>query len=355
VPYRSVFATTNSNLDSGGGKVSFHEKRALASVTRLDIILTEKDIESMLLRVNDDAAQAFLWDYFAACELKHYKADVAFFNGSPFGICTQILKPAKIIVDLPTPNLELSVSEYERLTSKGFPFTKLTDPIKWNIYSFHIRNADVVLCPSKFSASYIKKKIALTNRVVVIPHGCYLPNKDSLLEPSSFSVAHIGINGADKGQTYLVQAWQKLKQNADFAGNITIVGLGTNFWAQFGVFSFEHISNNKIGKVYCDCSVYVQPSVTEGFGIPVLEAMAYERPVIVTEGAGACELVEDGKEGFIIPIRDPDAIKDKIEYFHDNPDEVKRMGKNARKKAEKYTWDIIEEKYQKLIMEVLNE
>jgi alpha-maltose-1-phosphate synthase len=188
--------------------------------------------------------------------------------------------------------------------------------------------------------------------MAVIPHGCVLPEENQIHSPEDFSVSHIGANVTDKGQCYLGQAWHKLKKNPKFSGRLVMVGKGTSFWAPFDVFSSEQVGN--LGKIFCDCSVYVQPSVTEGFGIAVLEAMAYARPVIVSEGAGACELVENGKEGFVVPIRDPDAIKERIEYFHDNPGEVKRMGKNAREKAEKNSWEIIESKYQKLIKEVLN-
>ena len=87
-------------------------------------------------------------------------------------------------------------------------------------------------------------------------------------------------------------------------------------WFPFGVFSQEHVDN--VGKMYNSCSVYVQPSVTEGFGIPVLEAMAYARPVIVTEGAGVYELVDDGKEGFVVPIRNPDVIKESRKILVEN-------------------------------------
>lgn len=298
--------------------------------------------------------RSFLLDYFVAHELKNKKVDLAFFNGSPFGITMSVLKPAKTIVAIATHNMELSKEEFERQNGQEpFPLDDLTDPFLWDIYSQHIQNADVVLCPSKLSAAYISTKLPLKNRMAVIPHGCFLPEENQIYPPEDFCVAHVGANITDKGQLYLVQAWHKLTKESKISGRLVLVGRGTGLWAPFGVFSSENVGN--IGKIYCDCSVYVQPSVTEGFGIQVLEAMAYARPVIVSEGAGACELVEDGKEGFIVPIRDADVIKEKVEYFYDNPDEVRRMGKNAREKARKYSWEIIENKYQKLIKGVLDE
>ena len=353
VSYKSVFISKKIDLNTSSGNVSHHELKVLSAVTDVEKVLTDIDIEPKLPKLSG-TTRSFIWDYLAAHELKEHKVDLAFFNGSPFGITMRLLKPAKTIVDIPAHNIEESVKEFEKQTGAGsYPFHHLIEPFLWNMYSQHIQNADVILCPSKLSADYISTKLSLKNRIVVIPHGCFLPEERLIHSPNDFSVAHVGANGPDKGQIYLIQAWNKLNQNPNFAGSLVMVGKKTLFWRPFKVFSSEYVDN--IGKVYNDCAVYVQSSVTEGFGIPVLEAMAYARPVIVTEGTGACELVNDGKEGFIVPIRDPDAIKEKIEYFHDNPDEVKRMGKNARAKAEKYSWKIIEGKYQKLLQEVLNE
>jgi glycosyltransferase involved in cell wall biosynthesis len=349
--HKSAFITTNYIIGTGGGNVSHHQAKALAAETYLEKVLTETTIRSRFPPL-PEAAYVFLYDYFAAHELKDYNVDLAFFNGSPFGATMRALKPAKTIVDIPAHNIELSVEEFERQHG-SYPFTHMVDPFLWSIYSQHVQKADVVLCPSKLSASYLSTKLSLKNRVVVIPHGCYLPKEKSIYYPADFSVAHVGTNGPDKGQIYLVQAWQRIKQRAGFSGSLTLVGRGAGIWQPFGVFPFERI--DKIDKIYSSCSVYVQPSVTEGFGIPVLEAMAYARPVIVTEGAGSCELVENGKEGFVVSIRDPDVIMEKLQYFHDNPDEVKRMGQNAREKAKRYDWKIIEKKYQKVIQEVLNE
>ncbi|MBA7713935.1 hypothetical protein ES703_122946 [subsurface metagenome] len=50
-------------------------------------------------------------------------------------------------------------------------------------------------------------------------------------------------------------------------------------------------------------------------------------------------MARDGEDGFVIPIRDVKAIKEKIQYFYDNPEEIKRMGRNAREYIEKYTWE----------------
>jgi glycosyltransferase involved in cell wall biosynthesis len=49
--------------------------------------------------------------------------------------------------------------------------------------------------------------------------------------------------------------------------------------------------------------------------------------------------VRDGKEGFIVPIREVKALEEKILYLYENEKEAKKMGRSARKNAEQYTWE----------------
>ena len=85
-------------------------------------------------------------------------------------------------------------------------------------------------------------------------------------------------------------------------------------------------------KYYHEASVLVFPSLTEGFGRVTIEAMACGLPVITTEHAPG--IVEDGTTGFIVPIRDAQAIREKIEYLYLHPDAREQMGRSARKAVE---------------------
>lgn len=89
--------------------------------------------------------------------------------------------------------------------------------------------------------------------------------------------------------------------------------------------------------VYGKSSVLVHPSLADGFGYVVAEAMACGIPVIVTENTGAGDLVQDGVNGFIVPIRDSDAILEKLETLHNSPDLLDSMGREARKSAQNLT------------------
>jgi glycosyltransferase involved in cell wall biosynthesis len=83
------------------------------------------------------------------------------------------------------------------------------------------------------------------------------------------------------------------------------------------------------------CDLYIQPSLSEGFGKAILEAMCLGKPVIVTEKGGARELVKEGINGFIVPVRSSKAIADKILFCYKNRGMLHQIGENGRETIKK--------------------
>ena len=89
------------------------------------------------------------------------------------------------------------------------------------------------------------------------------------------------------------------------------------------------------------------PSIQDGLALVQLQAMACGLPLICTTNTGGDDLItEQGKEGFVIPIRDVNAIKDKITYLYKNPIIRDEMGNNAKERVKAgYTWADYGERY----------
>ncbi len=85
---------------------------------------------------------------------------------------------------------------------------------------------------------------------------------------------------------------------------------------------------------YRQCSVYVLPSYREGTPRTVLEAMAMGRPIITTDTQGCRETVINGKNGFLVPVKDSSALADKVEWFIHHPEEIAKMGQKSLKLCE---------------------
>jgi glycosyltransferase involved in cell wall biosynthesis len=82
--------------------------------------------------------------------------------------------------------------------------------------------------------------------------------------------------------------------------------------------------------------VFVLPSLQDGFGLVVYEAAACGLPVIISENVGAT--VRDGQDGFVVPIRDAEALAAKLLYLYEHPAERQAMGRSARQFVSRYTW-----------------
>ena len=87
--------------------------------------------------------------------------------------------------------------------------------------------------------------------------------------------------------------------------------------------------------------VFVLPSLSEGLGVVILEAMACGRPVVATRVGGIPEIVEDGRTGFLVAPQQPDQLAERINLLLDDPDLSHRMGLEGRQSLiEKgLTWD----------------
>jgi glycosyltransferase involved in cell wall biosynthesis len=103
-------------------------------------------------------------------------------------------------------------------------------------------------------------------------------------------------------------------------------------WVQSGVVEWPgHVD---MRTWLAQASVFVLPSYREGVPRSTQEAMAMARPVITTDVPGCRETVIDGRNGFLVPVRDADALAAAMLKFIDQPELIATMGQESRKLAE---------------------
>jgi glycosyltransferase involved in cell wall biosynthesis len=301
----------------------------------------------------------FFSDYFAKALVQANVApstsvDLVLSYAGPWSDTFEYLKrehKSKIIADFAPHRVDLSMEEHLKFHNE-YPYSHYQKGFLFDMLMKFCKVNDALVVHSKSSAEYLKSIIDLKREPFVIPHGTYIPSSIPPY-PTEFTPGYMGSMGADKGINYLVCAIASTTP----AMKLVIGGKeSSNFGISDPRFKDRFQVLGAIGEL-CDfyekVSVFVGPSITEGFGICGLEAMAHGRPIITTNGTGLVDLIQDGKEGFTVPIRDPLAIKEKLEWFRDNPSEVVRMGREARNTAERYSWKIVKSMYVKLIKEVM--
>lgn len=159
-----------------------------------------------------------------------------------------------------------------------------------------------------------------------------------------FRVIFAGMIGLRKGIPYLLQAFQKL--NLPNSELILVGGFAPEsreFMPKFDGL-YRHIAfvpQRELARLYQQSSVLVMPSLEDGFGMTVYEAAACGIPSIVSENTGAA--LEDGKSCFIVPIRDSDALAERLLWLYEHQRERLDMGEAARQHVQQYTWDTYHE------------
>ena len=163
----------------------------------------------------------------------------------------------------------------------------------------------------------------------------------------------LGHLSARKGLRQLLDAWMGLGSTV---GELVLMGGGDQReWrriANLGVIFRGPGSREAVLTEMARCDVLVFPSLFEGFGLVILEAMAAGLPAIASENTGGPDVIEEGKEGFIVAAGDVEALRKKMEWCLRNPENVAEMGRAAHRKASRYTWDRYGQAYAEIVREV---
>jgi glycosyltransferase involved in cell wall biosynthesis len=104
------------------------------------------------------------------------------------------------------------------------------------------------------------------------------------------------------------------------------------------------VPNKKIPQYLAAADCFVLPSLKEGFGIVLLEAMAANVPVVAANVGGIPDIIEDGKTGILVEPKNPDGLAEAIMKIYSQPEFTQNLTKNARNNLEKYNWQNIAEK-----------
>jgi glycosyltransferase involved in cell wall biosynthesis len=102
------------------------------------------------------------------------------------------------------------------------------------------------------------------------------------------------------------------------------------------------VPHSQTSRYYRDTDILINPSLTEAFGMSLVEAMRYQKPVVATYVGGMKEVVDEGKTGLLVEADNPDALADAIISLLKNEDLCRAMGEAGRKRSlERFTWDRI--------------
>jgi glycosyltransferase involved in cell wall biosynthesis len=219
--------------------------------------------------------------------------------------------------------------------------------------------AEVVICPSRFVLDSLPDRARAEKKCVVAEFGSPPADvRDAGTRQSGDGTLRVLFAGSltqRKGLADLFAAMKRLERS-----DVELVVMGAPvapldfYQKQFPDFRYEPPRPHaEVLALMRSCDVFVLPSIVEGRALVQQEAMACGLPLIVTPNAGGEDLIEEGRTGFLVPIRSPESLAEKIAWFADHRDALPEMSAAAQAKARDYTWQAYGEKILATVRESL--
>jgi glycosyltransferase involved in cell wall biosynthesis len=250
------------------------------------------------------------------------------------------------------------------------PFILWREDWDWNVKSikrsfvkfiagFIGRNVDAILVPGSKHREFFTSLGVPSSNIFIMPNASNIEltdkdfeNKEKIQEELNLEnkkvVLYVGRLIDLKGVNYLIKAFYKLhKEREDVV--LLVVGDGPEK-SKLEVLAEELSINNKviftgnidndlIGGYYLVSNVFVLPSITTYFAdacpLVVNEAMYFAKPVITSDAVGTTFMIQNGKNGYVVPQRDAEALCNAIYKIISDPDLEEKMGNESKKLIER--------------------
>lgn len=207
--------------------------------------------------------------------------------------------------------------------------------------------ADYLITGSSFARRTFVERGYDQDRIFSVPYGAVSPEVDDKLpdDEGTFRVVFAGQIVPRKGVHYLVRAFEELalpRSELVLAGRVSAeMRPVVEGWVRRGsdIVVTGSLPGAELQRQYRRGSVFVLPSVSDSWGLVVGEAMAAGLPVIVTENTGSSEMVREGKDGFVVPVRDVESLKRAMLRLYGNKKLCREMGAAARERVKEFSWE----------------
>jgi len=205
--------------------------------------------------------------------------------------------------------------------------------------------ADCITCPSNFVLQSIPSSIRERIPCQISLFGSPIHNGDNSTKNASekngkLKLLFVGSMSQRKGLADLFEAMKLINSKNVSLSILGSASMPMHFYrSHYPDFQYLHPRTNKgVREVMLQHDALVLPSIIEGRALVQQEALACGLPLIVTKNAGGEDLIEEERTGFIVPIRKPDEIAEKIDWFGRNLNKLDEMSNFCRKKASQYKW-----------------
>ena len=209
--------------------------------------------------------------------------------------------------------------------------------------------ADYIIVPSSFAfRSFVSQGVA-AEKLLLVPCGvdvAYFNRSLPIQVPQKFTVIFVGLLSIRKGVQYLLQAWKNVALPQSETELILVGALQKDLAAVMSkmpqmcnVRVYGSCDRATLRELYYRSSLLVLPSIEDGFGMVLGEAMAAGLPVVTTAHSAGQDIIVDGVHGFVVQSASTDALAEKIAWCYHHQEAAQNMGIQGNEHIQSYTWD----------------
>lgn len=199
--------------------------------------------------------------------------------------------------------------------------------------------ADRIIVPSKFVFDTLPAEVRSQKEILISPFGTPPLPAVQARAKGPLRILFAGTMSQRKGLADLFEAMKLLRTKTC---ELVVLGAALKqmeFYTSRCSFTYcAPRAFSEVLELMSTCDLLVLPSIVEGRALVQQEAMACGLPLVVTRNAGGEDLVIEHETGFLVPIRSPESLALRIEWFLNNRAELPRMSESCRTKALEYTW-----------------
>lgn len=217
--------------------------------------------------------------------------------------------------------------------------------------------ADLVITASTFARDSVARAPGLKTPIRVIPYGTHPGSLSRPRAPASdrLRVLFVGALSQAKGLGYLLEAIARFGPEIE----LTLIGrrISPAVPAPAILDRYRWIPSLPHDELLSEMArhdVLVLPSLHEGFGLVLTEAMGQGLIVITTPHTAGLDLITDGVDGFLVPIRSSAAIEEALAHLLRDSDRRATMQEAARRRAQAWSWENYRQRLAQLAREVVS-
>jgi glycosyltransferase involved in cell wall biosynthesis len=240
--------------------------------------------------------------------------------------------------------LDPELARYPQLLGPSARIIRGRDAARDSRRDEEMRAAEFIHANSATTARSLVEAGYPADRIITVPLGSPKAADDSELPagpPAVPTVMFAGNVALHKGAHHLIEAWRSVagsrRAKLDLYGGWALPE-GFRPLPGENITAHGRVPHEMVREAMRRASVLVLPSVCDGFGMVVTEAMAQGIPVICSANAGASQLVVEGVNGFVVPAADPDQLGKRLIWCIEHPRELHAMGRSAVDTARHWTW-----------------